>query len=393
MRSFFARYRTEVLFFAISTALMGIYSGMYDASFNNYLSQVHQLDAVARGGLELPREMPGFLVVFLFAALAFMADTRIAAISALFVALSLWGQALLAPDFALVVFWMIIWSTGAHLYMALTPGIGLKMASEGQEGRLLGRLSALESLGSLAGLLLVYLLTRVFNLGFTALFATAGTCALIAAIGLAMMKSRRLVNRPRRMIYRREYNLYYLLNIVFGARKQIFLTFAPWVLITMFDCTVADFALLIFIATVLGLFFRPWLGRAIDTWGERTIITCESIILVIICLLYAFSPHLFSHSVARDLIMACYITDQVLFAVRIARTTYLNRIALNVEEIPPTISMGLTLDHAVSMSIPLFGGLLWKAYGFEWVFIAAGAIAIINLGFALSIPRRVAQAA
>jgi len=386
MQNFLSRYSAGVIYFAISTILMGIYTGMYDASFNNYLSQVHQLDAVARGGLELPRELPGFLVVFLFAALAFMADTRLAAVAALLVAISLWGQGFLAPNFFLVVVWMVVWSTGGHLFMALTPGIGLRMAAQGQEGRLLGRLSALESAGCLLGLALVYLLTRAFGLSFTAIFTTAGICAALAAICLLRINAG-TVNRPRRLIYRRQYNLYYLLNILFGARKQVFLTFAPWVLITMFDCTVADFALLLFIATVLGLIFRPWLGKAIDTWGERTIIASESVLLVIICLLYAFAPGWLVHEKARLLIMACFISDQVLFAARIARTTYLNRIAVDASEIPSTISMGMTLDHAVSMTIPLFGGLLWNAYGFQWVFIAAALIAIINLGTALFIPR------
>ncbi|MGE5454551.1 MAG: MFS transporter [Methylocystaceae bacterium] len=386
MRNFLTRYTSQVIYFVIATVLMGVYSGMYEPSFNNYLAQVHNLDAVARGALELPRELPGFLVVFVFAVLAFMADTRIAAISALLVGISLWGQGFLAPNFFLVIIWMVVWSTGGHLFMALTPGIGLRMAPEGQEGRWLGRLSALESVGSLVGLALVYLLTRVFDLGFTAIFAAAGCCAAIAALCLLRINAQ-TVNRPRRLIYRRQYNLYYLLNIIFGARKQVFLTFAPWVLITMFSCSVADFALLIFIATVLGLVFRPWLGKAIDNWGERTVIAGESFLLIGICLLYGFSPGLLPYQSARLLVMACFISDQVLFAVRIARTTFLNRIALDASEIPSTISMGLTLDHAVSMSIPLLGGLLWKAYGFQWVFVVAALLAVINLGVALLIPR------
>ncbi|MGE5381182.1 MAG: MFS transporter [Methylocystaceae bacterium] len=392
MRKIFAQYSAEIIYFAAGTILMGIYSGIYDPSFNNYLSQVHHLDALARGGLEFPRELPGFLVVFVFAALAFMADTRIAAVSALLVAVSLFGQGLLAPNFLLVIIWMIIWSAGAHLFMALTPGIGLRMAAEGQEGRLLGKISALESVGTLCGLALVYIFTRLFDLGFAAIFTAAGCCAALAALCLLKIDAR-TVKRSRRLIYRRQYNLYYLLNILFGARKQVFLTFAPWVLITMFNCSVADFAVLIFIATILGLIFRPWLGRAVDTWGERKVIAGESILLVIICLIYGFSPGHLPHNTARLMVMACYISDQVLFAVRIARTTYLNRIAVDAAEIPSTISMGLTLDHAISMSVPLLGGLLWKTFGFQWVFIAAAVIALANLGTALFIPRHSPAAA
>jgi MFS family permease len=190
------------------------------------------------------------------------------------------------------------------------------------------------------------------------------------------------------LVFKRQYNLFYLLNIVFGARKQIFLTFAPWVLIKVFHAGVATFAVLGFIGTVLNLFFRPWLGKAIDTWGERTIIMLESCLLIVICLLYGFAGSWFTARVAVIIIMACYICDQLLFSVRIARTTYLNRIVDTPDDLGATLSMGMTLDHGVSMLVPLGGGLLWAYYGYISVFLVAGALAIVNLWLATYIPER-----
>ncbi len=379
---------TPLILFAMSTLMMGVYSGLYDPSFNNYLAQVHNVSEVTRGALEFPRELPGFLVVFIFTALLFLADTRIASVSALLVALALWGQGFLAPNITMVVVWMFIWSTGAHLYMAMTQPIALRLATEGQEGRRLGQLGSLEALGAILGMIIVYWGASRYHISFGVLFGIAGGCALLASIGLFLIKPQPLTNVSRRLVFKKKYTLFYILNILFGARKQIFLTFAPWVLIKVFHANIETFAILGFIGTVLSIFFRPLLGRAIDAWGERRIIAMESCMLIIISILYGFSPSWFSNQVAMLIIMACFICDQLLFSVRIARTTYLARIADGPEDIASTISMGLSMDHAVSMLIPLGGGLLWAHYGYLPVFLVSGGLAICNLLIAFFIPDR-----
>lgn len=381
----FKKIGTPLGLFALATLMMGLYSGLYDPSFNNYLSQVHHIGEVARGGLEFPRELPGFLVIFVFASLLFLPDTRIAMVAVLLVGVSLWGQGYLAPGMTTVVIWMIIWSTGQHLFMAVSSLIGLRLAEEGQAGHLLGKLGSMESLGNLVGMIVVYYGASRMHFTFGTIFAIAGCCAFLAALSLYKIKPQPL-KKQQAIIFKKEYLLFYILNVLFGARKQIFLTFAPWVLIKIYHCNVPAFALLGLTGTLLSFAFRPYLGRAIDVVGERPIILGESIILIIICVLYGFAPDWFNTATARITTMACYITDQVLFSVRIARTTYLNRIAVSKDDIGPTLSMGLTLDHAVSMSVPFWGGILWAGFGFRWVFLAAAAIAFLNLLTARYIP-------
>lgn len=382
---------TPLLLFAAASLLMGLYSGLYDPSFNNYLAQTHNATPLARGAVEFPREMPGFLVVFIVTALMFLADTRIAALSALLVGLALWGQGFLSPDLKWVVVWMVMWSIGAHVYMAIAPSIGIRLARAGQEGRRLGQIGFLESLGALLGLTIVYWGASRWHFSFAFIFGLAGMFALAAAISLFLIKPAPLENPARRLVFKKKYSLFYWLNIVFGARKQIFLTFAPWVLIRVFGCGVETFALLGFLGTVLSLVFRPLLGQAIDRLGEKVIISAESIVLVLMSLLYGFSTSWFSRETALIITMACFVADQLLFSVRIARTTYLNRIVDHPDDLTPTISMGLSLDHAVSMLIPLGGGLLWTYYGYIPVFLASGVLALTNLGLAFLIPSRTAR--
>jgi predicted MFS family arabinose efflux permease len=306
-------------------------------------------------------------------------------VSALLVGVSLWGQGFLTPNMTMVVVWMIIWSTGAHLFMAMSSAIGLRLAEEGHEGQRLGQLGSLESLGTLVGLVIVYLGASRFHFSFGILFGIAGIFALISALCLYLIKPQPL-KKSQAIVFKKKYLLFYLLNILFGARKQIFLTFAPWVLIKIFNCQVSTFALLGLIGTTLSFILRPVLGHAIDSLGERLIITIESIILIMICILYGFAPAWFSATTAVTVIMACYVTDQLLFSLKIARNTYLNRIVDCKEDIAPSISMGITLDHAVSMIVPFWGGLLWVGFGFQWVFLAAAIIAFFNLLTARLIP-------
>ena len=128
--------------------------------------------------------------------------------------------------------------------------------------------------------------------------------ALLASFFLGLIKPQPLTRVSRRLVFKRKYTLFYILNILFGARKQIFLTFAPWVLIKVFHANIETFAILGFIGTVLSLFFRPLLGKAIDAWGEKRIIILESILLIIISLLYGFSANWFPTEVAVLIIMA-----------------------------------------------------------------------------------------
>lgn len=379
---------TPVFFLAGASLFMGLYSGFYDPSFNNYLSQVHHLGEVARGGLEFPRELPGFLIVFIFTALLFLEDSRIALLSALMIGISLWGQGFLAPDMRSVVFWMLLWSTGAHLSMLMRSSLGLRLADKGSEGRMLGRMGAYESAGSMLGMLVIIYGVSQFHISFGTLFAIAGGCAVIAALMFLMIRPQPVKRPPRYLLIKKKYSLYYLLSMLFGARKQVFLTFAPWVLIKLFNSDVKVFAILGLVGTILSLVIRPLIGRAIDHWGEKIVIMSESMVLVLICLLYGMARHWFVPALAVGVIMACYIIDQLLMAVTIARTTYLNRIVDSADDIAPTLSMGLTLDHAVSMTVPVLGGLLWAKYGYEWVFLAAGIIALINLAAALFISQR-----
>lgn len=369
----------------LSGAFLGIYSGLYDPTFNNYIAETFLVSEATRGGLEFFRELPGFLVVIFSGALMSLADIRIAMISLFIMSFGLFGQGFISPTLHWAVVWMMMWSIGSHLYMPMQNSIVVSLAKDHEAGRKLGKWSGINTATALIGYLIVLVGFRYFNINYRLTFGLAALAAIAAAVCMFGMKVQK-VNRSKTVfMFKKRYTLYYLLSVLFGARKQIFLTFGPWVLIRVFHQPVTTFALLGLVGTVLGIVFKPALGIAIDRLGERTIIMLESLALVVVCLGYGFAKELFPIPLALFVVYACFVGDNLLFACLMARATYLNKIVENKNDLTPTLSMGVSVDHAVSMTIPFFAGLLWEYVGFKYVFLVAAILAMVNFWVATRI--------
>jgi predicted MFS family arabinose efflux permease len=156
------------------------------------------------------------------------------------------------------------------------------------------------------------------------------------------------------------------------------------VLITVYGVSPARMAALLMTSAFLGVVFRQAFGIVVDKFGERKMFIADAVILVFICAGFVFS-------VNRALLYCLFILDNLMFATRIARTTYLDKIAEHRSDIAPTISLGITLDHAVSMTVPALGGLLWAAYGYQSVFMAASLLAAAGFAVALAVDDRKRQ--
>ncbi|HEX7510957.1 MAG TPA: MFS transporter, partial [Chitinivibrionales bacterium] len=191
--------------------------------------------------------------------------------------------------------------------------------------------------------------------------------------------------------FHKEYRLYYWLAILFGTRKQIFLTFAPWVLVTVFKQPTAIIATLLTISGISGILFQPMLGKAIDVLGEKKVLMAEAILLIFVCGGYGFGRTLFSQHAALVIAGCCFVADQLLMSVNMARSTYLKKIVTRPEHLTPTLTMAVSVDHVFSIGIALLGGFVWARFGYRTVFLGGAVIALINFVSALFIkipPRR-----
>lgn len=373
--------RDFVLFLFVG-ALIGIGQSVDGSTLTNFLKDKLDIAILQRSMLEFPRELPGFLVVLIIGFLYAFGDIRIAAVSNLLAAAGMFALGVVPNNFAIIIICMFFYSMGVHVFMPLSNSIGMSFANDANLGRRLGQFSSANTAALVAGSAILWLLFKFLNLSFTASFTIGAVAFLGAAILLMFMNPLQTKKASKRFIYRKEYRVFYWLSLLFGARKQIFITFAPWVLVSVFKQKVTTMTILFFIIAVLGIVFKPFVGYLIDKIGEKTVLAGEAVLLFFVCLGYAFADNIIPGSGAIYIVFACYIADQLLTAAGMARATYLKKIIVKEDDLMPTLSAGISIDHIISMTIPFLGGYVWFSTGetgYKYVFIGGAVIALINL--------------
>jgi predicted MFS family arabinose efflux permease len=374
LRTRLARVSPDIRVFIPVVIISGFTTNIIDSTFNNFLRETYGLSGMARSVIELPRELPGFSVAFVSALLFFLSSRRLASLSMFLQAAGLLLIAFFAPRFNIMLMWLFVMSLGQHLFMPLSSAIGMELAKPGAEGRRLGQLNGIRTVATIAGSGLVMIGFSQLHFTFRIAYTFAAACLVVAGILMLFMRPVEAHKRGVHLALHREYRLYYLLSMLFGTRKQIFITFAPWVLVTIYDTPTALIAAMFTIGGILGVVFQPFLGSMIDRFGERAMLTIEGVILIIVCLGYGFSQILFGKH-GFYVAAASYILDMLLFAFGMARATYLKKIAVDPRHVSPTLAMGTTMDHVFSIAIALASGVIWAAFGYQYVFILGAFIA------------------
>jgi len=367
--------------FLLASVLLGLGACVNSSAFNNYLREVYALDVAQRTFLEFPRELPGFLVSFFVATLAAMGEARIAMIANIAASAGMLALGWIPSSFVLMVSSAFVYSSGQHVYMPISNSIGLGFAADGREGAVLGRVQMANALALVAGSALLLALFRFADMSYRAAFTAGSICYLGAALALAAMSPRRAPGRARRFVVKREYGRFYLLSLLYGARKQLFITFGPWMIVDMFGEPVGTMTLLFFIVSLAGIGIKPAVGRLTDRFGPRAILGAEALLTIGVCVVYAFAPELLPRGAALLVISACYVFDQASDAVSMTRAVYVKRLVTDPADLSPTLSFGISIDHAVSMFLPMLGGLAWRVAGnrgYRWVFLGGALGAALN---------------
>lgn len=378
-----SRVSRELQLFAIATFVTGIGYSLFDAVFNNFLNARFTLTGFQRSFLEFPRELPGILIVFVSAMLWFLCSRRLGVVAMVLGALGAVLVALFSTSYSLMIVWLFVYNLGSHLFMPLSSSIGMELAHEGHTAQRLGQLNALKNIAAIVGSALVFVGFKFLGMTFQQTFVLAAATLLVGAVLLFAMKPDRLQPAALHLKLHREYRTYYALAVLFGSRKQIFITFAPWVLITIFHQPTQTIATLMTAGGVIGILFQPFLGWATDRFGERFILASEAVLLVFVCFGYGFARSIFPENIAFGITCACYLLDQMLMAVGIARSTYMKKIALDPSHIQPALTAAISIDHVFSILVALLGGLIWNVFGYQYVFLMGVVIAAVNFFTAL----------
>jgi predicted MFS family arabinose efflux permease len=284
-----------------------------------------------------------------------------------------------------MVIWLFVYSMGQHLFMPLASTIGMELAREGQDGRRLGQLNGIRNLAAILGSFTIFIGFKYLGFTFQHAYGMAAALLAVAALVLFSMMPGQVHRKRGYLTLHKEYRLYYILNVISGARKQLFITFAPWVLVNVMGQPTQILATLFTIGGIIGILFQPLLGWSIDKLGERFVLASEAVILVFVCFGYGFAGILFSKHIALLVVCACFVIDQMVFSVSMARATYMKKIAMQPADIQPAITAAVTIDHVFSISAALLGGIIWTAFGYQYVFLMGVGIAVINFFTALQV--------
>ena len=391
------------LFFAVIVAV-NLAIGFSDGLFSNYFKDVYQIDGFHRGLIELPREMPGVITFFLISALSFLGDITIAIFAQAIAAVGLMVLGLVTPSFGVMLVFLFINSLGAHLYMPLRDSIGMSLAEPDQIGKRMGQFGGLSfAVLTVAGLA-VFFLFRFGVFSFTSkikwTFVVAAVFYLLAVVMMIQLKRETGQIRTKRekvkLIFRKEYKYYYLLAIVFGVQKQVMLVFGPWVLIETLGQRVDIIVLLGIIASTLGMFFMPQLGKWIDRFGVKKLLYADALSFIFVYLCYGMLSHGFNTGalakVGLPVLLTCalFVVDRLSSQMGIIRTIYLKSIAKEPSDVTPTLSLAMMMDHIVSIIVGITGGIAWVTFGSHYIFYAVAALSLVNLAVAILVkdPRK-----
>ena len=386
MPSFPLKYQIALYYGALACVAMA--AGIHDSTFNNFLSDTFHLSADARGHLEFPRELPGFLVVMMTGILCMLPLTRVGLVAVLVSTAGLVGLSLYGTSYPFMLVSMVAMSAGLHLLQPVGASIVIGLSDADNRGTRLGQAAAVSTLFTALGTGLVWLLMDRVSPQYQLTFLCAAGVFLCGGLFYGMMNIPHLHQPRQRMVIRKEYRLYYLLEFLSGARKQIFLTFGPWVLIKVYGLPAPSIAGLLMISCLIGIVFKPLAGMAMDYFGERVVMISEGLVLAFVCLGYGYAQWLIADpDWARRLASCCFILDEMLFALGNARALYLSRLTPSPQELNSSLAMGVSINHVASMAIPTVAGAIWVGLGYERLFLAAAVFALVLAAVASLVPR------
>ena len=379
--------RTRAYFLSIVTFAMAY--GLYKGIIDNYLAEMVGMSEFDKGVSEFFRELPGLLLVLILAALYSFSAERIYRVGALVMLVGMGMHAAVPATRAFVILSIFVFSLGDHIQLGMRSTLSLQYAKDGHGGAALGYQNAVYQIGTLAGYLVVIALFFFLPASeglFRAVFASS---AVIIALGFAsalrMTGQSQTDQAKRRFYFRKKYKKYYMLEVFYGARKQIFFTFGPYVLVLFYGANAMIISLLFAVSSICCFLASPVVGRIIDRLGYKVVMVTDTLILVIVCFFYGFAHHLFPMNVAFVVCCVNYILDSVISLASMASNVYVQALSDNQEEVRATISTGVSVNHFITILIALFGGWIWKTLGMETLFILSAILGLCNSAYAASI--------
>ncbi len=374
-------------YFLVSTLLFGIALALFHGVLDNYLANILDVSKADRGVVEFFREMPGLFLVVILALFYKLPENRIMQIGYGIALIGVLGFMAVGPRLVPAILLLMVWSAGIHIVMPVRQSYAVHSVEAGEEGKALGSLRGVLNIGKVAGYLIVPLIFLFVSgkMGYNIAFIIVIILVIAAILVTFKLKQDTGTIKRQRLYFDKKYKKYYLLQSFYGARKQVFLTFGPYVLILMYGASASVIATLFGICAALNIFVAPLIGKVIDKIGYKAVMVGDTIVLFFVCMVYGFAHHVFSPEGAYIAVIIVFILDNLLSNASMAGSVYVKHLSEGREEMTATLTTGLSIDHLISIFIALAGGFIWQNMGVEILFVFAGAMALANSAVALTV--------
>ena len=362
---------------------MPIAFNTWSALLNNFVIEVAGFDGADIGLLHTVREIPGFLAVGVIAVLLLMREQVLGLVSLFMLGVATMVTAWF-PSMGGILTITMLSSIGFHYYETVNQSLQLQWLPKDRAPQILGWLLAAGSAATLVAYGLIVMTWRAFDLSYDLVYLVSGGITAVIAVMCYLLYPQFEAPNPqkKRLILRRRYWLYYALQFMAGARRQIFIVFAGFMMVEKFGFDVHEVTALFMINLVINMGLAPVFGRAVARFGERNTLVFEYSGLAIVFLAYG-GLYWFGWGVLLASVL--YVVDHMLFALALALKTYFQKIA-DPADIAPTAAVAFTINHIAAVGLPWALGLLWLVSPTS-VFVLAVAMATTSLGLALCIPR------
>ena len=369
--------RPEILLLLMAAAVPLSFS-TWSALLNNFAVERAAFTGVEMGILQSLREIPGFLAFAVVFLLLLVREQTLA-----YVALLLLGVGTVVTGWFPTVLGLyvttVIGSIGFHYYETVQQSLTLQWLEKDRTAEFLGRIIAVGSFTSIAAFALIYAGSDMLGLDYHWLYLAGGGATVLIALLCWIVYPRfpQGVEQHKTMVLRRRYWLYYVLTFLSGARRQIFIVFAGFLMVEKFGYGVGAISLLFLVNATLNVLFARRIGRLVARVGERTALIFEYSGLAVIFTAYAFVNN--GHVAA-----GLYIADHFFFALAIAIKTYFQKIA-DPADIASSAGVAFTINHIAAVVLPAALGVVW-IFSPALVFLIGAALALASLGCSLLIP-------
>ncbi|MBO67768.1 MAG: MFS transporter [Acidiferrobacteraceae bacterium] len=350
----------------------------WQALLNNFVVEQAQFTGEQIGILQSLREIPGFLAFTVVLLLLLCREQILAYFSLLLLAIGTFITGWFPNAIGLYTT-TVLMSLGYHYYETVQTSLTLQWIDKKKTANFLGKMMAVGSFTSIIAFALIWLAFRRVEFDFSIAYMVGGCLTAIICIicWIAFPKFPERIRQNRKLILRRRYWLYYLLVFLSGARRQIFIVFAGFLMVEKFGFSVSSIAILFLINAGINIVLAPQIGRLIGAIGDRRALIFEYSGLVIIFSTYAFVND-------AKLAASLYILDHFFFAMAIAIKTYFQKIA-DPADIAATASVSFTINHIAAVILPIAMGLIWLSSP-SLVFLIGSGIAFASLLLSLRIP-------